>query len=93
MAELPTLVILKGGESFDSETEYLATIRTWDVRFFEDRTGWKTTFFRELSKDFRILIPDMPCPGNAKYSEWELFFEKFAPGLDPKTTTYVGHSL
>ncbi len=93
MSELPTLVIMKGGESFDSEKHYLETIETWDVRFFEDRTGWKTTFFRELSDRFRILIPDMPCPGNAKYSEWKLFFEKFAPELDSETTTYVGHSL
>lgn len=93
MSELPTLVIMKGGESFDSEKHYLETIETWDVRFFEDRTGWKTTLFRELSDRFRILIPDMPCPGNAKYSEWKLFFEKFAPGLEPETTTYVGHSL
>lgn len=92
-SELPVLVIIKGGESFNSEEEYLATIQTWDVRFFEDKTGWKTTFFRELSKKFRVLIPDMPCPGNARYSEWKMFFEKFAPELDPDTTVYVGHSL
>ena len=93
MPQLPTLVIIRGGEAFDSHEEYLATIKMWNVRFFEDKTGWKTTFYRELSSRFRILIPDFPCPGNARYEEWKMFFEKFAPNLDPETTTYVGQSL
>ncbi len=92
-SNLPALVILKGGEAFDSHDHYLKTISEWDVRFFEDRTGWKTTFYRELSPRFRVLIPDFPTPGNARYAEWKMFFEKFAPGLDHETTTYVGHSL
>lgn len=93
MEILPTLVVLKGGEAFDSYDHYLESISKWDVRFFEDRTGWKTTFYRELSDRFRVLIPDFPTPGNARYAEWKMFFEKFAPDLDPETTTYVGHSL
>ena len=93
MKPLPTLVILGGGEAFDNDSEYLATIQSWGVRFFEDRTSWKTTLYRELSDRFRVLIPELPCKQNAKYDEWELFFEKFAPELDPETTTYVGHSL
>lgn len=93
MPELPTLVILGGGDSFDSEIEYAQSLTESPVRFFEDKTGWKTTLFRELGNRFEVLVPTLPKKDDAKYAEWELTFKKFAPNLDPKTTVYVGHSL
>lgn len=90
---LPTLVIISGGEAFDSDAEYLAAIQDWNVRFYDGSSGWKTALYHDLSGSFNVLFPTFPCKQNAKYAEWELFFEKFALQLDAKTTTYVGHSL
>jgi predicted alpha/beta hydrolase family esterase len=91
--EKPTLVILHGGEAFDTDADYLAAIQNWNVRFYDGTSGWKTEFYHELSDRFNVLLPTFPCKQNAKYAEWKLFFEKFAPSLDPETTVYVGHSL
>lgn len=89
----PALVILHGGDSFDTEADFAKSLAESQVRFFEDRTNWKTTFYRELSNHFEVLIPTFPRKDDAKYAEWKLTFEKIAPGFDPETTTYVGHSL
>jgi predicted alpha/beta hydrolase family esterase len=92
-SNLPTLVVIGGGEAFDSDAEYLAAIQNWNVRFYDGTSGWKTALYHDLSERFTVLLPTFPCKQNAKYAEWKLFFEKFAPALDPETTTYVGHSL
>jgi predicted alpha/beta hydrolase family esterase len=88
----PTLVIIGGGNSFNTYEEYLADLKYWDARFYDDTTGWKTTFYRELSDTFTVLIPTMPNKGNAVYEEWKIVFEKFALTLSPDTA-YIGHSL
>ena len=93
MSEIRTLVILGGGDAFDTEADYLAALADSRVRFFEDKTGWKTTLFRELSGTFEVLIPTLPKKDDAKHGEWKTVFEKFASGLDPASTAYVGHSL
>lgn len=92
-SNLPALVVIGGGEAFDSDDDYLAAIQNWSVRFYDGTSGWKTAFYHDLSKDFNVLLPTFPCKQNAKYAEWKLFFEKFAPALSPETTVYVGHSL
>lgn len=88
----PAIVIIGGGNSFDTYEEYIADLIHWDARFFDDTTGWKTTFYRELSDRFNVLIPTMPNKSNAVYTEWKMVFEKFALTLDPNTV-YIGHSL
>jgi predicted alpha/beta hydrolase family esterase len=88
----PTLVIIGGGNSFSTYEEYLADLNYWDARFFDDSTGWKTIFYRELSSIFTVLMPTMPNKNNAVYSEWKMVFEKFALVLSPDTI-YIGHSL
>lgn len=93
ISPLRTIVIIGGGEAFDSDAEYLAAIQNWSVRFYDGTSGWKTAFYRDLSGRFNVLLPTFPCKQNAKYAEWKLFFEKFAPALEPETTVYVGHSL
>lgn len=93
MSEIRTLVILGGGDAFDTENDYAKALSQSPVRFFEDKTGWKTTLFRELSNALTVLIPTLPKKDDAKYSEWKLVFDKFATALDPETTVYVGHSL
>ena len=89
----PTIVIIGGGNSFDTYEEYLADLNFWDVRFFDDSKRWRTSFYKELSDRFEVLIPTMPNKDNAVYEEWKLIFEKFALTLNPENTTYIWHSL
>ena len=85
----PTIVIIGGGNSFDTYEEYLADLNFWDVRFFDDSKRWRTSFYKELSDRFEVLIPTMPNKDNAVYEEWKLIFEKFALTLNPENTTYI----
>jgi len=91
MSTLPALVIIRGGDCFENDADYLKDLEASKVRFFDDHVSWTVTLYRELNgKVFRVLIPEMPCKDNCNYRDWKLVFEKFAPQLDRATTVYVG---
>jgi len=89
------IVVVHGGDTFDTYEEFLDFLKNRKIDFDEYRTkkdGWKRNLGEELGSDFEIIMPDMPNKINAKYSEWLMWFEKFLPHFN-SDVVFVGHSL
>lgn len=88
----PQIVIIHGGTAFNTYDEYLTYLQTTEIRL--DRTpksDWKDTLAETLPA-YEIIYPRMPSSGNAKYSEWVIWFERLIP-LFRDNITLIGHSL
>lgn len=89
------VVVVGGGETFDTYEEYLDFLRTRTVseeEVFGKRKSWKASLSETLDNDFEIIAPQMPCFWNAKYIEWRIWFEKFIPFIHDDVVL-LGHSL
>lgn len=91
------LVIIHGGDFFETRAEYLADMAgakpEKDRFLFDDSKGWKDNLAAELSaKGWEVFMPTMPNKYDAKYPEWKLWFEKMLPFLQDGVAL-VGHSL
>ncbi len=87
------VVVIGGGDAFDTYDAYLAALRqrTFDLERLRGR-GWKSSLGSVLGEGFDVLSLRMPCPDNAKYLEWKIVFEKLLPLLS-EPAIFVGHSL
>lgn len=87
------VVVIHGGDSFQTYKEYLADLRQQEIDLsrigFKD---WKSNLAEALGEDYEVLAPRMPNAQNAKYAEWKIWFEKFIPFLRDGAV-FVGHSL
>ena len=54
--------------------------------------GWKEVLGGELGAEYQVIVPQMPNKQNAKYREWEIWFEKHTPFINDDVV-FVGHSL
>jgi uncharacterized protein len=89
------VLVIHGGDTFETREEYLAFLRDFPVDLDDARPGshsWKGALPEELGDGYDVIAPSMPNKGNAKYSEWKIWFEKFLPLLDDEII-FVGHSL
>jgi predicted alpha/beta hydrolase family esterase len=87
------VVVIHGGETFDSEEEYLAWLSAATVDLANVRQRrWKDALAGDLGEEYDVLLLKMPNPSDAKYAEWKIWFEKYLPLLDEKLML-VGHSL
>ena len=87
------VVIIGGGESFDTREEYLAYLRTVPYDPYEVRPdGWKKNLPLALGDGYEVIAPSMPCVQNAKYEEWAVWFGRVVPFLRDDVAL-VGHSL
>lgn len=88
------VIVIHGGETFDTYDAYMQTVSTWRFETLYDleSTSWKKTLRDQLPPGFRVFLPEMPNKYNAKYTEWEMWFDKISPLLT-KETILVGHSL
>jgi len=91
------LVIIHGGDFFDTRAEYVADMAKAkpdrDAFLFDDARGWKDALASEFStKGCEVFMPTMPNKYDAKYSEWKLWFEKMLPFL-ADGVAFIGHSL
>lgn len=88
------VIVIHGGETFDTYDAYMQTISTWKFETLDDleSTSWKKALRKQLPPGFRVFLPEMPNKYNAKYREWEMWFDKISPLLT-KETILVGHSL
>ena len=88
----PQVVVIHGGTAFNTHDDYLTSLRTKEVRLDRTpRTDWKDTLAETLP-DYEVIYPYMPSAGNAKYSEWCIWFERLVP-LFHDNITLIGHSL
>lgn len=87
------VVVIHGGEAFDTYEEYLAYLRKYPYDPFEGRIdGWKQAIPQTLGDGFEVIAPSMPSPDNAKFEAWSIWFEKLFPYLRDDAV-YIGHSL
>lgn len=87
------VVVIGGGDTFDTYDEYLTMLRgrTFDLERMKG-TGWKSALGPALGDEYEVLPFRMPCSDNAKYLEWKIVFEKLLPLLS-RQAIFVGHSL
>jgi len=89
------IIVIHGGDAFDTYEEYLAFLKSREIdfeRYRIHRKDWKATLDEKLGNEFEIILPDMPNKMNAKYLEWKIWFEKFIPYFEPEAVL-IGHSL
>jgi uncharacterized protein len=88
------VVIIGGGDTFDSYDDYMAFLSGYeidDLDYFKKR-GWKGSLQASLGDDFEIIAPSMPNTWYARYSEWKIWFEKIMPLFETEVIL-IGHSL
>lgn len=87
------VVIIHGGDTFDTYKEYLAYLKSVRLDFIQPKKrGWKDTLGEKLGRRFDVVAPKMPSKLNAKYLEWKIWFERFVPYLKDGVVL-IGHSL
>lgn len=89
------VVVIHGGDTFETYEKYLRFLRCFQIdfnRYVLGKKDWKATLNESLGEDYQVVRPDMPNSFNAKYPEWQIWFEKFIPFLDGEVIL-AGHSL
>jgi len=89
------VVLIHGGEAFDSYEEYFEYLRSAEPELEGEKakqTRWNRDLGEYLGKGFQFSRPAMPCKQNAKYDEWEIWFERHVPLLKDGVIL-IGHSL
>ncbi|MFW6378624.1 MAG: alpha/beta hydrolase [Nanoarchaeota archaeon] len=70
------IVIVGGGMTFRSRQDFKEFLSTLEISFDQDES-WKDSYLDgELESEAEILRPRMPCKENAKYDEWEAYFDR-----------------
>jgi len=92
MKKKTQILIIHGGETFKRRKDYLDYLKNREVSL-EKRKSWSREYLdKELGKNFEIIRPRMPLQENAKYEEWEIWFERFIPLLK-SGVILIGNSL
>jgi predicted alpha/beta hydrolase family esterase len=89
------VIIIHGGDTFDTYEEYLVSLKNWDIDFEKYKAAtvnWKEALAGNLGEGYEVILPSMPNKMNAKYAEWKIWFEKLIPYFS-KNIILVGHSL
>lgn len=87
------IVVIHGGEAFQTREEYLNFLRAEEYDPNEELpNGWKKNLQGYLGDDFEVIAPSMPSPMNATFEEWSIWFEKLFPFLRDNVI-FIGHSL
>lgn len=87
------VLIIHGGNSFNSYDSYLQTLKntTIDYDRLKLQKKWKPWIAEQLP-GADVLLPTFPNGSNAVYDEWKIYFEKLLPLLGDDVRL-VGHSL
>lgn len=87
------VLIIHGGESFNSYDSYINSLKTAliDYERLKLQKKWKP-WIAEQMPDTDVLLPTFPNGYNAVYDEWKIYFEKLLPFLEDDVQL-VGHSL
>lgn len=89
------VVIIHGGDTHKTREDFLKSLNTLylDIEKYKKESGdWKTWLRKELGPDYEVVIPQMPNKFDAKYPEWELWFNRIVPLLADEVVL-IGHSL
>lgn len=84
--------IVHGGMTFKNRKDYLKYLKTRKISI-EKKIKWTDDWLdSKLGKDFEIIRPRMPLEDDAKYSDWEIHFERYFPYLK-NNIILIGSSL
>lgn len=88
------IVVIHGGTSFDTQADYLDFIKTRavDIERLRGADDWRGALAGELGEEFEVLLPKMPNPTNARYTEWRIWLERCEPFIQDDAV-FIGHSL
>ncbi len=88
------IIIIGGGDSFNTYEEYISSLKNKDVTLdkFRPKKDWKTNLPQSLGEEYDVLVPRMPNSANSRYAEWKIWFERMFAFLDDEIIL-VGHSL
>jgi len=88
------VIVIHGGTTFKEYDRYLASLSTKKV--IVDRyvytPMWKELLQDNLGEGYQVLTPTMPNKTNARYTEWELWFENLS-SMFTDDCILIGHSL
>ncbi len=89
------ILFIHGGESFATYDEYISWLK-YDSVFDPERADRRAKrWHRQLESalpGWTVLRPQMPNDVNARYLEWEIYFDKVVPFLEDGVVL-IGHSL
>ena len=84
--------LVHGGFTFKSKKDYFHFLKTGLISI-KKINKWQDSYLdKQLDKDFEIIRPQMPCPVNAQYKEWKIYFESYFPFLK-NNLILIGNSL
>ncbi len=87
------ILLIHGGNAFDTYEEYLTYLKNKELTLSTIRyVDWKKALGDVLGPEYEIIAPQMPNNQNAKYLEWEIWFNKVIPLLND-SVILVGHSM
>lgn len=87
------ILVIHGGDAWNTYAEYLARLREWTYDPYEVRgDGWKKSLNEKLNCVYEVFLPQMPSKYNAKYIEWCIWMEKIEVFLHDEVII-IGHSL
>lgn len=90
------VIVIGGGETFDTPEDYIKFLRL-DMKFdplkySTRKSNWKENLSKDLGRRYEVIYVAMPNKLNAKYKEWEIYFDKIQPHLR-NGVIFVCHSL
>jgi len=71
------LFIIHGGNTFESNKDYLRYLKTKPISLEKRVIYYEDYFDKILGKNFEIIRPRMPLQDYAKYKDWKIYFRSF----------------
>lgn len=89
------IVVIHGGDTFQSYEAYLEVLKNFQIdiqRYRAGKIGWKKNLENMLGEEYEVYLPEMPNPTYAQYIEWKLWMDKIVDLLGDEIIL-AGHSL
>tara|TARA_B100000508_G_scaffold141060_1_gene145741 strand:- start:2285 stop:2917 length:633 start_codon:yes stop_codon:yes gene_type:complete len=89
------IILIGGADSFSDREDFLNYLQKVEMRDLPEdnpRKSWKLWVKEEMGDKYYFDIPSMPNTHNAKYDEWEIWFERHLSEVQEKVIL-IGLSL
>ncbi len=89
------IIFIHGGEEFLTYEDYLEYLRSYPLERLVGvrEKNWRDHLPDDLGESYKMFAPSMPNSKNARYGEWEIWFEKCIPLFAEEGVHLIGHSL